>query len=476
MNDAATANGLPARRFDASGKAHVDLPAILRLAAPLMATNAVQALLNLTDLWFIGRLSTDALAAMSAIYWIVTCAILLCGGVGLAVQTFVAQAFGSRRKARASRALWNAVWASIAMIPIFLALSYAGPWLIGHFRLPAHVETLALDFWMPRIGGAFVGLMGWAAMGFFNGISAVRYTMAVVVVTTVANALFNQLFMFELDMGIKGSAWGTNAAQLVGVAVAFGFFLNGAIARLYRSRLMWRPRWSVIRAQLVVGLPIGVMYGADVLGLALSQMMIAQTGATGAAATQIVMALTSMAYMPTIGIALAGTTLVGQSIGAGDRDWANRMGYVIIGLCAGLMAFIALLLIIVGPWVVPLFVSAGDAAATDVVATALVLLWPAAAYQIFDGLYCGSGFCLRGAGDTRVPAATALVLSWFFFVPLAHTLIFAPGAGWIDGLPQFGLGAKGGWLALMTYVTLLGLAMFWRWRHGAWRKLDLDAA
>ena len=97
----------------------------------------------------------------------------------------------------------------------------------------------------------------------------------------------------------------------------------------------------------------------------------------------------------------------------------------------------------------------------------------AAAYQIFDGLYCGSSFCLRGAGDTRVPAATALVLSWFFFVPLAHTLIFAPGAGWIDGLPQFGLGAKGGWLALMSYCTLLGTAMFWRWRHGAWRRFRL---
>ena len=474
MNDlSAGGSSLPARRVDAAGHAHVDLPAILKLAAPLMATNAVQALLNLTDLWFIGRLSTDALAAMSSIYWIVTCAILLCGGVGLAVQTFVAQAFGSRRKARASRALWNALWASLAMVPVFLALAWAGPWLIGHFRLSPHVQALALEYWMPRIGGAFIGLMGWAAMGFFNGISAVRFTMIVVVVTTVANAIFNQLFMFELSMGMKGSAWGTNVAQVIGVCVALAFFLTGDIARVYRSRLMWRPCWPVIRAQLGVGLPIGVMYGADVLGLALSQMMIAQTSAVGAAATQIVMALTSMAYMPTIGIALAGTTLVGQSIGAGSRDWANRMGYVIIALCAGLMAFIALLLLIVGPWVVPLFVTAGDPHSADVVAVGLGLLWPAAAYQVFDGLYCGSGFCLRGAGDTRVPAATALVLSWFFFVPLAHTLIFAPGSGWIDGLPQFGLGAKGGWLALMSYVILLGLAMFWRWRHGAWRKFDL---
>ena len=468
---------LPAQRVDSAGKVHVDLPVILRLAGPLMATNAVQALLNLTDLWFIGRLSTDALAAMSSIYWIVSCAILLFGGVGLAVQTFVAQAFGSRRKARASRALWNAVWASIAMVPAFLALAFAGRWLLQPFGLEPHIEALALEYWAPRIGGAFIGLMGWAAMGFFNGISAVRFTMTVVVVTTLTNAIFNQLFMFELGMGMKGSAWGTNAAQLVGVVVAFSIFLfNREFVRAYRTRIMWRPRAAVIRAQLAVGLPIGVMYGADVLGLALSQMMIAQTGAVGAAATQIVMALTSMAYMPTIGIALAGTTLVGQAIGAGSRDWANRMGNVVIALCVGLMAFIAVMLLVVGPWVVPWFVSANDANSAQVVATALVLLWPAAAYQIFDGLYCGSGFSLRGAGDTRVPALTALVLSWFFFVPLAHTLIFAPGAGWIDGLPQFGLGARGGWIALMSYVTLLGLAMFWRWRHGAWRRFSLGGA
>jgi multidrug resistance protein, MATE family len=472
LNDTRSAN-LPAQRLDAAGRAHVDLRAILRLATPLMATNAVQALLNLTDLWFIGRLSTDAVAAMGAIYWIVTCAILVFGGVGLAVQTFVAQAFGSRRRARASRALWNAVWASLAMIPVFLALAWAGPLLLEPFGLPPQVQALALEYWQPRMAGAPLALLAWAAMGFFNGISAVRFTMTVVVTTTLANALFNELFMFGLDMGMAGAAWGTNAAQLTGVVVAFGIFLGSGLAARYRSRIMWRPRWVVIRAQLIVGLPIGIMYGADVLGLAMSQMMIAQTGAVGAAATQIVMALTSLAYLPTIGVALAGTTLVGQSIGAGSRDWAASLGNVVIALCAALMAIVAVFLLLVGPWLLPLFVSAGDASADEVVALGLVLLWPAAAYQVFDGLYCGAGFSLRGAGDTRIPAATAVCLSWFFFVPLAHTLIFAPGGGWIDGLPQFGLGAKGGWIALMSYVVLLGAAMFWRWRHGAWRRLRI---
>ena len=421
-----------------------------------MVTNAVQALLNLTDLWFIGRLSTDAVAAMGAIYWILTCAILLFGGVGLAVQTFVAQAFGSRRGAYASRALWNALWAPLALVPLFLALAFAGPWLLHPFGLDPHVEALALEYWAPRMGGAFMGSMAWAAMGFFNGISAVRFTMLIVVVTTVSNAILNQVFMFELGMGMKGSAWGTNVAQLIGVALAMGLFLRGEIARRYRSTPDVASALAVIRAQLKVGMPIGVMYGADVLGLALSQMMIAQTSSIGAAATQIVMALTSMAYMPTIGIALAGTTLVGQSIGAGSRDWANRLGNVVIVMCAALMAFVAVLLLVVGPWVLPVFVSSGGADADDVVALA----------------WCCCGRRRRTRSSTACTAARASAcaarairgcrrpprscLSWFLFVPLAHTLIFAPGQGWMDGLPQFGLGAKGGWIALMIYCTLLG--------------------
>jgi MATE family multidrug resistance protein len=132
-----------------------------------------------------------------------------------------------------------------------------------------------------------------------------------------------------------------------------------------------------------------------------------------------------------------------------------------------------MLLLLIGPWLLPLFVASGDANAPLVVSTALILLMPAAAYQLFDGLYFGSSFCLRAAGDTRVPAMTALVLSWGFFVPLAHTLIFDSSQAWIPGLPQAGLGALGGWLALMSYAMVLGVVMYRRWRSNRWQQIDL---
>jgi MATE family, multidrug efflux pump len=111
--------------------------------------------------------------------------------------------------------------------------------------------------------------------------------------------------------------------------------------------------------------------------------------------------------------------------------------------------------------------------AAEVATRACGLLWIAAGYQLFDGLNIGSSACLRGAGDVRLPAMMVLALSWLLFVPLAHSLSFAPGTGWVNWLPQFGMGALGGWLAALTYVCCLGLALFLRWWSGAWQRIAL---
>ena len=49
-------------------------------------------------------------------------------------------------------------------------------------------------------------------------------------------------------------------------------------------------------------------------------------------------------------------------------------------------------------------------------------------------------------------------------------LAFAPGQGLVDFLPQWGMGAKGAWLAALGYIILLGVAMFSRWLSGAWKR------
>src|SRR5262245_9095025 len=142
---------LPAQRIDASGRAHVDLRAVLALALPLMANSAVQMVLNLTDVWFIGHISTQALAGVGAVQWLVLVVVMILGGVGMAVQTVVAQAFGARRLARASQAVWIALWGILCVTPLFVLAGLGGRLMLAPFGFEPRIAELAADFWFPRV-------------------------------------------------------------------------------------------------------------------------------------------------------------------------------------------------------------------------------------------------------------------------------------------------------------------------------------
>lgn len=464
---------LPARRVGPDGQPRVDARAILALAAPLFVNSALQAVLNLTDTWFVGRISAQAVAAVGGVYWVILGTLLLLGGVGMVVQTFAAQGYGGGRRARAAQAAWSGLWASAAIAPLFVALALSGPWLVPALGLPQPLHEPALQYWTPRLLGGGLAVALWAVLSFFTGVGHVRTTLAINAFVALANAALNEWLIFGIGWGVAGAAWATTIAIACGLALALAVFLAPAYRDGFATGRTWRPQRRAVVAIVRVGLPVGLSIAFDVLGLAAFQAMLTRLGVIPGAASQIVLMLTSVAYMPAVGLGMAGTTLVGQSIGAGDRDWAARVGTRTIVLAVGYMTVIGVALAAAGPWILPAFVNAADPGAAEVIALATTLIWIAAAYQLFDGLNIGCGFCLRGAGDTRFPAVALLLLAWGVFVPLVHLLAFAPGEGWIAGAPGAGWGAVGGWLAAVVYVAMLGTTLAWRWRSGRWRSASL---
>ena len=443
------------------------------LAAPLFLNSSIQAILNLTDTWFLGRISTSATAAVGAVYWFVIVFVLVFGGVAMAVQTLVAQAYGAGDREATARIAWNGLWVVLLISPLFIAVAFAGGPILAPFGLAPDLQAQALEFWRPRVGGAIAGVALWTISSFFNGIGRTRVTLVMMLCVALANAALNQVFIFGFGMGIAGVAWATTAAQLLGFALGLAVFLGRTVRAECHSHRSWRPTRQAMARAIGLGVPMGLLPAADLTGLALFQLMQAGLGTVAGAATQIVMMMTSLAYMPAVGIAMAGTTLVGQSIGAGDRDWARKMGNSAIKLNVAYMGLVSLALALAGPWLLPLFVAPADPNADAVVRTAAVLLWIGAAYQVFDGVNLGAGFALRGAGDVRVPTLLVVLVSWFGFVPLTHMLSFGAGQGWVHFLPQFGLGTVGGWSALLFYTAALGAVMWLRWQSGAWRRIEL---
>jgi MATE family multidrug resistance protein len=462
---------LPALRLDAAGGRHIDMRSIAAMALPLVLNSTVQAVLNLTDTWFIGRLSTSATAAIASIHWLALLAIFLIGGVAMGVQTLAAQAFGAGRYRRSSRVAWLGLWAAALTIPAFGLTVTFGPSMIRGFGLAPDVESLAIEFWIPRMIGGPLAAALWAANAFFNGIGRTRITLAVGLIVLGSNAVLNEIFIFRFGWGMAGAAWATTTAELIGITLAIRMILS--MEPRFAARLTWRPQFKRIVALVALGLPMAMTASADLGAAALFQLMMVQFGVVDGAATQIVTIFTALAYMPGIGLALAGTTLVGQAIGAGDHGWAERLGDRVIAIVACYMGGIGIVIALVGDWLVPLFVNPADARAAEVIALCSSLLWLAAAYQFFDGVNFASAFCLRGAGDARVPALIVLACGTLVFLPLTHFLTFAPGEGWFDAAPGLGFGAVGGWCAILVYVLLIGSALWLRWKNGAWKRIRL---
>jgi multidrug resistance protein, MATE family len=461
---------LPAARLNARGAWVVDYAAVVRLALPLFINSAIQAILNVTDIWFIGRISVEATAAIGAINWLVIIAILALGGLGLGVQALVAQAYGAKRYRRAASPTWNALWGTLLMLPLFLLVSQACGAILAPFGLRRNTVDIATQFWEPRLQWAAVSAALWAVSGFFNGIGRPVFTLCVMGVVAISNVVFNAWFMFGLGLGIAGVAWATNLATTIGLAVALGVFLSARFQSKFSTRLLWRMRWPQLRAVCALGLPIGLFFSVDLFGLALFQLMTTKVGVVDGAATQIVMTLTSIAYWPGIGIAMAGTTLVGTAVGAKRQDWAFTLGKSIGMMTACYMGAVGLALALLGSFLMSTFAGANDPHALEVARLGVTLLWIAAAYQFFDGLNLGFGACLRGAGDVLTPTLWLALLSLGVFVPLTHMLTFAPGQGWVAFLPQLAYGAPGAWGAAFVYVALLGSVLALRWRGKGWMK------
>ncbi len=234
---------LPGQALSRGGRPRLDYLAVASLAFPFMVNSAVQAVLNATDTWFIGRVSPAATAAIGAVYWPVLVFGLLFGGVGLAVQTLVAQAYGGAvmrahlrppgprcgRRCSPCRCSW--CWRSSGRENFFA------------LRLPPATAAARADYWFPRMLGGPLGVALWAVLGFFNGIGRPTSRCASRSAWPSINALFNQCSCSIFGMGVPGSAWATNAAQLIGVAAALDMVFGagnprGVFARTSRRGFM----------------------------------------------------------------------------------------------------------------------------------------------------------------------------------------------------------------------------------------------
>jgi len=406
-----------------------ELRKLAALSAPAAASQLSTMLLGVVDTLMVSRVGVEAIAAAAlANVWIFG-TIMVANGVVLGIDPLVAQAHGARDGDAAGRALQRGiVLALISSLPVALLWSQTGAFLRWTGQEPA-LAQMAQDFTTVQIPSipCFLGYV--AIRSWLQGRELMRPALWVILAANVFNLFGNWVLIYGHlgfpPLGLVGSGLATSATRFLA--------LGGLIAWVRVFRLhegAWVP-WSRdalalpgLKAVLLIGLPVALQIGLEIWAFSGSAVLVGWLGSSQLAAHTITLNMAALAFMAPLGIAQGTITRVGNLIGAGDQDGAQRAGWLAIAMGAGVMTLSAVSFV---AWrhVLPRAYT-GDA---DVVALAAAILPIAGAFQIFDGTQVVAAGVLRGMGRTRPGAVFNFIAFWVIGLPLGSWLAFRGGFG-----------------------------------------------
>jgi putative MATE family efflux protein len=290
-----------------------------------------------------------------------------------------------------------------------------------------------------------------------RGAGNTRAAMMVMTVVNVLNIIVSWVAVngpFGLpQLGVAGSALGATTGRVVGCMLVMSLLLRGHNG----LQLTWRDfrvEFGLVKRILRIGLPTGVERTLMRIGKMVFLRALASIGTIALAAHAVALRAESLSFMPGFGFAVAGTTLVGQALGARDPERAAQSGMITFQMAAALMAVMGLVFVLVPRPLIAIFTD--DIAVIEMAVTPLRIvgfIQPLlAASMVFPG-------CLRGAGDTRYPMLITSISVWAIRVPSVFLLGLA--LGW---------GLDGAWLGMAIDLVVRGTLFFLRFRSGRWQE------
>ncbi len=449
---------------------------LLTLAAPMIGMTVSRMMVGLIDARMVSALGTDAQAAISSTTILLFA--ISCVGMGMAqsIQTFVSQAEGRGEPHRAGAYAWQALYIGLLTGLVTLPIVVTAPLWMGMIaRAGGHApEVLAQEVAFLSI--ALFSVAPATACGgldsFFNGIRRPRIGLVAMLASLVTITVGNYALIFGHwgfpRMGIAGSALATVISWLVRLGFLIVPLFWRDIDARYRTHSAAAPSLNSLRDILRVGWPISVQWLVDIgAWVVFLQFMVPPFGKVEMAAATIAIQYMHLSFMPALGIGMALTTQVGNAIGAGAPDeavWRVRVARRVIVIY---MAIVGVVFLVAGRPLAWLWVDDPDRvmAAAVVAASAAALAW-CAVFQAFDALCITYSFALRGAGDTRGPAALFAVCCWGIFV-LGGLLASRLAPQW---------GTHGAWAACALYIIVLGCLLTRRFNSGKWRRVRIFQA
>ena len=423
-----------------------------QLSVPAILAQLSMIVMFIIDAAMVGHLGANESASIG----LVESTTWLLGGLGSAVSmgfsVQVAHAIGANDFDAARRILRQSIvcalfWSFMLTLLCVAVHRQLPVWLGGS---PEIVHDASIYFLIVGCCGIFFQMEGLAG-SMLKCAGNMKIPSALNIAMCIMDVVFNYLFIYVLDMGVKGAAIGTGVAVFISAGLMLYFLLcRSKILALRGHRGSFTPQAQVVRKAFKIGAPMGLQHLLTGSAYIIITIIVAPLGVIAIAANSFAITVESLCYMPGFGIAEAATTLVGQCLGAKQlqltKSFAHlsvKMGMITMTVMGALMwIFATELMQVMSP--VQNIVTLG----------AHVLRIEAWAEPMFAASIVCNGIFV-GAGDTLRPAAMSLGSMWG--VRLTLSALLAP----IYGLP-------GVWMAMCIELCFRGLIFLWRLATGKW--------
>jgi MATE family multidrug resistance protein len=451
----------------APGAAPARIPPTLRgllgLAWPIVVSRSSQVVVGISDAVMVAHLGEAALAATTTGAMNAFVLFIFPMGVVFIVSSYSSQLLGRGDLAGARRYGWYGLAVAAATQLLGVAGIPAAGRVLGLLDHAPEVRGLMTDYLALRLwsGGAAIGL---EALGnYYGGLGNTRLPMRASVAAMILNVGGNWLLidgnLGAPAMGVRGaalaSALSTGIAFLGLLAV---FLAEGRRATTARAPLQARE----LRRMLRFGVPSGLNWFFEFFAfMFFVNVVVGGLGTTPLAALMAVIQVNSFSFMPAFGLASAGAILVGQAIGSGSRDEVPRLVRLTFAATGTWQAAVGLAYLAV-PGVIFAPFARDPASAEALLATGTRMLALSAAWQLFDATVATLAESLRAAGDTAFTLWARLAVAWLIFVPGSWITVRRLGGGDLWAV---------GWI--VAYLAVLAGVLLWRFRGGAWRRLEL---
>jgi putative MATE family efflux protein len=431
--------------------------AVLLLSIPMILEMAMESVFGVLDALFVGRLGPDAVAAVGLTEALLTVIFAVALGLSMSTTAMVARRVGEGdHDAAAVASVQSIALGVLVSVPVAVFSLFASDWLLAVMGAPAAVARDGSVYAMWILGGSPAIFLLFLINAIFRGAGDPSIAMRSLWVANVVNIVLDPCLIFGLgpfpELGLTGAAIGTTVGRSVGVVYQLRA-LQQASGRIVIRRRHLRLDVPVMLRLLRMSLGgIGQFLIATASWLGLVRIL-TPFGSAALAGYTIAIRIIVFAILPAWGMSNAAATLVGQNLGAGKPERAERSVWLAGLLNMLFLGGVAVVFVVFADPLVRIFTRDPEAIAFGATCLRVVsygygfYAWGMVIVQAFNG-----------AGDTTTPTWVNFFCYWLFQIPLAWTL-----ARTMD------MGPNGVFLAITVSESLLAVVGVVMFRRGRWK-------